>query len=203
VPLFAYGTVMTMLLGLVCWLVDRRIPLEHLAFAAEAPPHAAEYRVLYGERTGFGADTTLCVFDAGLLALPVQRRPADLAEFLTLAPANFLVRYRNPDSAAARLRRKLRDRSPADWPDFETLARQLGTTGSTLRRRLDDEGQPFQSIKDGLRRDLAIELLAQPEHSVQEVAHQLGFAEPSAFHRAFRRWTGSSPGAYRSRAANP
>ena len=96
--------------------------------------------------------------------------------------------------------RRLRELPPEDWPDFDALAKSMRTTASTLRRRLDEEGQPYQAIKDALRRDLAIELLAMPGSSVLDVAYRLGFAEASAFHRAFRRWTGASPGAYRDRA---
>ncbi|MCB1906855.1 MAG: AraC family transcriptional regulator [Rhodocyclaceae bacterium] len=199
VPLFAYGTVMTLLLGLSCWLVDRRVPIASLDFAAPEPRHAAEYRVLFGERTRFDAACTRLAFDAAALALPVQRRAEDLDEFLTEAPANFLVRYRNPHSFAARVRRRLRELPPEDWPDFDALAKSMRTTASTLRRRLDEEGQPYQAIKDALRRDLAIELLADAGNSVLDVACRLGFAEASAFHRAFRRWTGASPGAYRDR----
>jgi AraC-like DNA-binding protein len=66
-----------------------------------------------------------------------------------------------------------------------------------VRRRLDDEGQLYQSIKDDLRRDLAITYLSRSRRSVLEVALTLGFAEPSAFHRAFKKWTGANPGEYR------
>ena len=99
----------------------------------------------------------------------------------------------------ARVRRRLREGPAEDWPDFQALATSMRTTASTLRRRLDEEGQPYQAIKDALRRDLAIELLADAGNSVLDVAFRLGFAEASAFHRAFRRWTGASPGAYRER----
>jgi AraC-like DNA-binding protein len=77
------------------------------------------------------------------------------------------------------------------------LAKQLHTTASTLRRRLDEEGQPYQSIKDELRRDLAINYLSRSRDSVMDVAIALGFADPSAFHRAFKKWTGANPGEYR------
>lgn len=203
VPLFAHGTFLMLVLGLVCWLTDRRIPIDAAALAQPEPPHGDEYRVLFGERTRFGAPATELRFDPALLALPVVRRRRDLPAFLAEAPANFLVRYRNPHSYAARIRRSLRDGDPIDWPDFGAVACALGTTVSTLRRRLEEEGQSFQSIKDALRRDMAMELLVEGGPSMGEIAYRLGFAEPSAFHRAFRKWTGASPGAYRARAAHP
>ena len=66
-----------------------------------------------------------------------------------------------------------------------------------LRRRLKQEGHSCQSIKDALRRDLAIAALADPARTVADVAAAVGFAEPSAFHRAFRKWTGMRPADYR------
>jgi AraC-like DNA-binding protein len=85
----------------------------------------------------------------------------------------------------------------ADWPDFDTLARQLHSTASTLRRKLRQEDHTYQSIKDNLRRDLAINHLSGSNRSIEEIAVQLGFADPSAFHRAFKKWTGNSPGEHR------
>jgi AraC-like DNA-binding protein len=72
-------------------------------------------------------------------------------------------------------------------------------TRSTLRRRLEEEGQPFQMIKDQLRRDFAIDALSHTSQSVMEIAITLGFAEPSAFHRAFKKWTNTTPSEYRQR----
>jgi AraC-like DNA-binding protein len=72
---------------------------------------------------------------------------------------------------------------------------------STLHRKLDQEGVIFRDIKDSLRRDLAIDRLTHSNASVAQIAGELGFAEPSAFHRAFKTWTGVRPGDYRQRSA--
>ena len=93
--------------------------------------------------------------------------------------------------------RRLRALPPPAWPDFATLARQCHLSEATLRRRLDDEGASYRVILDDLRRDLAIGLLGDARLSIADVAAALGFAETSAFHRAFRKWTGARPGEYR------
>jgi AraC-like DNA-binding protein len=77
------------------------------------------------------------------------------------------------------------------------LADDLQISSSTLRRRLEAEGQSYQSIKDQLRRDMAIDLLSFSQLSVMDIAGELGFAETSAFHRAFKKWTDANPGEYR------
>ena len=89
-----------------------------------------------------------------------------------------------------------RDRTP--WPDLEAVARHLHVSPQTLRRHLREEGTSFQALKDELRRDIAIYHLGRADLSLQAIAEQLGFSEPSAFHRAFKKWTGLTPGAYRA-----
>lgn len=68
---------------------------------------------------------------------------------------------------------------------------------STLQRRLAEEGKTFQGIKDALRRDIAIMKLNTSDVLLPDLANELGFGEDTAFQRAFRNWTGSSPGVYR------
>jgi AraC-like DNA-binding protein len=67
----------------------------------------------------------------------------------------------------------------------------------TLRRRLKEENTSYQEIKDHLRRDQAIYYLSRNDYPINEIAHLIGFTEPSTFHRAFKKWTGLTPGAYR------
>ena len=69
----------------------------------------------------------------------------------------------------------------------------------TLQRRLQEENSSFQQLLDETRRELAVQYLAQPDRSLLEIAYLLGFADPSNFFRAFRRWFGTTPGEYRSR----
>jgi AraC-like DNA-binding protein len=81
-------------------------------------------------------------------------------------------------------------------------------TPATLRRRLRSEGQSFASIKEEIRSTLAQSLLRESDLSVADIACEVGFTEPSAFHRAFRKWTGASPAAFRrdsfeAKAASP
>ena len=83
-----------------------------------------------------------------------------------------------------------------DWPTLVGLAHELNVTPSTLRRHLAHEGSSYRDIKDQLRRDAAIVHLSQGRLGVGEVGLLLGFREPSAFHRAFKKWTGVRPGEY-------
>ncbi|MBB6287525.1 MULTISPECIES: AraC family transcriptional regulator [unclassified Pseudomonas] len=86
---------------------------------------------------------------------------------------------------------------PEKWPERDDLAVELHMSNSTLQRRLQAEGTHYQSLRDDLRRDMAIDLLSRGDMTVTQVAAATGFQETSAFHRAFKKWTGVSPGAYR------
>lgn len=194
---FAHETLLIMLHGLACWLVGRRIPVLSTGFAYAEPAWSAEYRTMYSSQLRFNEPLTSMRFDAAYLALPVIQDERSSKDFLRLAPANLILKYKNRDSVASRIRGRLRALPVPLWPEFEVLAGELHLAGSTLRRRLEQEGASYQSIKDQLRRDLAIDTLLHSPHSISQIALQLGFAEPSAFYRAFKKWTGARPAEYR------
>ena len=182
--------------GFACWLVGKRIPIIDAEFTYPEPSHTAEYRrMFYAQQTRFDAPRTAISFPLSYLDLPVIQNEHTLKAFLKTSPADLLVKPKNDDSLTGRIRALLRQRS--DYPEFEQVAAELLLTPQTLRRRLKDEGSSYQQIKDNLRRDTAVYFLSRPELSIDEIALQLGFSEPSAFHRAFKKWTGVTPGVYR------
>ena len=201
-PMFAYATAFIMIYGLLCWLVGQRIPVLAAHLRCPEPAASGEYRLMFCDAMFFDQPASYVDLAPDCVTLPVVQTAATVKVFLLEAPANFIVKYRNPDSLAARIRRKLRQSPPVDWPDSEDIAAALNMAEATLRRRLKQEGATYQSIRDALRRDLAIARLADTTQTIAEIAHALGFAEPSAFHRAFRKWTGVRPAAYRGMRAN-
>lgn len=197
---FADETFLVMVYGLASWLVGRRIPLSAAEFGFARPGHAAEYTLMFSEHLRFGADATALCLDARLLAAPLVQTPATVRAFLRDAPQSVFLKYKNPDSWTARLRRRLRGSVGQDtWPTLETLAQELHVAPTTLRRRLEAEGTSYQRIKDQLRLDLAIDQLSRTDRPGADIGLQLGFGDPSAFYRAFKRWSGVQPGEYRAR----
>lgn len=194
---FANEVLLMLVHGLSCWLVGRRIPILHACFSYPEPPHSAEYRLMYSTRLTFNAPRTEILFDAPHLALPIVQNERTVKEFLRNAPENILVKYKNGSSMGARIRRRLRQSLPGDMPEFERLAEDMNMTVATLRRRLHEEGTSYQVLKDQLRRDLAIFHLSRSKRSAMDIGLELGFSERSAFHRAFKKWTGASPGEFR------
>ncbi|GAA2772615.1 helix-turn-helix domain-containing protein [Streptomyces showdoensis] len=108
-----------------------------------------------------------------------------------------LLSTAGPAVSAHRVRRMI-GAALADGPvpPPEELARRLAVSPQTLRRRLAAEGTTYRLLRDQARRDHALAALARGPQSIEGLSRRLGFSEPSAFHRAFRRWTGVTPGAY-------
>ena len=184
--------------GLASWLIERRIPLERVKFGYPKPKHVEEYDALFFAPTMiFDTTYTEISFAADYLALPIRQTEATLNEFLKTAPAKLLIKFKNTNSLTSRIRELLKTHIGTDMPTLNDIASQLYLSPQTLRRRLATEGKSYQGVKDDLRRDAAIHLLGMPHLTLDEVAEQVGFSETSTFHRAFKKWTGVTPGLYR------
>ncbi len=181
------------------WMVGRRIPLTDASFAYPAPPHRGEYAALFDCPVRFGAERTAAAFDARWLTAPLVRDEPALDAMLRRAPFDLLSRPEYGTTVAEQVRRSLARglRGAPGLPELGEVAARLAVSPATLRRRLQQEGTSFQRLKDQVRRDAAIAGLAESGEPIAELAARLGFSEDTAFHRAFRRWTGTTPGAYR------
>lgn len=184
------------------WLIDHRVSLSGAEFVYAEPAHADEYRMLFHCPLHFGAARNAISFSARQLDWPVAQNPRTLRKFLREAPGNLLVIPDNDNSVTAQVRACLGRDFSQELPDFEDVASRLRITPQTLRRRLREEGTSYQEIKDNIRRDAAIGYLARPQLSIMDIAQFMGFSEPSTFHRAFKKWTGLTPGAYRHGGAD-
>lgn len=183
--------------GLASWLVARRIPVTEVMYRPMDLGCSSDAERLFQAPVRYHHPWVGFCFEARWLELPVVQTPQSLEEFLRQAPGSLLIRYRDQGSLTERLRRLLRRHLSGRLPSLEEASRYLGLSPQTLRRRLREEGQGYQAIKDELRRDAAIEYLGQADLTLLEIASRLGFSEASTFHRAFKGWTGLAPGAYR------
>ena len=90
-----------------------------------------------------------------------------------------------------------------ETPSLDTIAMKLGVTPWTLQRQLAAEGTGFRELVDETRKHLARDYIRETNISLAEIAWLLGFANPAAFHKAYRRWFSLSPGEHRKRTRNP
>lgn len=195
---FACEWLLRMIHGLAAWLVAQPLALNEAAFPYPPPPHAADYELVFAAHCTFNAPRLEARFPLDNLALPVRRDEAALRLFLTDAPANITTLYRRDRALATRVRAALRAALPEQRP-LPEIARALFLSPRTLHRRLEEEGASFRAIKDGVRRDLAIERLVKTSLPLSHIAAELGYADASAFYRAFAGWTGVGPREYRRR----
>lgn len=189
-------TFLTMVFGLLCWLAGRRIPINRTQFSHPRPPHGDDH-LLWGPNLTFEAAHTEIEFDADYLSLPVVQDPASLKNFLRTAPQWLIVRFSNREGLSAQVYRRLRNCHYMHWPTLAEMAREQLLSIARFRRQLQREGYSFQELKDEVRRAIAFECLRNTDLSIAAIAEQAGFREASAFHRAFKQWTGESPGSYR------
>ncbi|MDF1822557.1 MAG: AraC family transcriptional regulator [Alcanivoracaceae bacterium] len=192
------------ILGIARFLTDPvhhpRLVFNAVSFRHAAPADVALYRELLGATPAFEQAYNEVRFDADLLGLACACPDPDL--FQTLLE-RMEARHNDPDdSLPQRLKQFIVHALPRGVPRIRDAAEHLGMAVRTLQRRLDDEGVTFADSVDAVRHDLACKLMRRKDASITEAAYLLGFTDPSAFHKAFRRWTGQSPGEWRRRAAS-
>ncbi len=180
------------------WMIGQEIDVVSASCAGPAPERDDALRHFFPGPVRFNASSNTVTFSARHLEAPIVRDERQLAEFMALAP--YLLLYAPEachDSVARRIRLLIDNAPDAALPSFTALTVHLNMSARTLRRRLESEGTSYQRIKDTARRDRAIRLLRQSHLSIFDVAEALGFSDPSAFHRSFKKWTGRPPGEFR------
>lgn len=183
------------------WLIGRPIELSAVHFRGGRPANPRKYQNFFGCDLVFNQQEDALVFPAHYLACKLVHTESSLKEFLRTAPYQLMTL--TPEYDEGRLLNQVRRMIGHDYsqgfPSFEQIARSLNMSAPTLRRRLKREGTTYQQLKDKLREEAAINYLIRPDLSINDVAALMGFTDPSAFHRSFKKWTGLPPGEFRSR----
>jgi AraC-like DNA-binding protein len=185
--------------GVGSWLIGQKIPLLQVEFACEQPLHAFDHRYFFSGPVRFGCEATRMRFGTAYLDLPIRQSKRNLRNFLARSPGDWIFETFSEQRVGHRVRQFLAGALP-DLPTIEAAAEDLNCSVRTLCRRLAAEETSFQLLKDELRRDIAIQRLTETQDTIAAIGGDIGFDDPSAFHRAFRHWTGSTPGTYRVRA---
>jgi AraC-like DNA-binding protein len=171
-------------------------PLE-VEFEHPAPEGVSEHRRIFRAPVRFDAPANAISFDAALLEVPVLSADSRLCALLDKQAEEILARLPKADDMTERVRRAVYDLLGSSDLSAERVARKLGITVRTLQRRMREEGQTYHGLLDSLRCELARHHLRERRLAVSEIAFLLGFGDVSALHRAFRRWTGLTPRAFR------
>lgn len=198
IPVQRFGHMLILKLahGVLSWLARREVPVRGVKFQFGSPDFAQDYAVIFPTTVTFAGVATSITFDLADLGPVKLRSTAELHQFLENAPRDWLFTRSREHTQSLRVRSYI---SQIGWEDanLTRAAQSMHMTPRTLIRKLEADGTSFQSIKDALRRDIAIRHLQVGQASIEKVAHEVGFSSAANFHRAFRRWTGTTPSAYK------
>ena len=140
------------------------------------------------------------LFTRESLAIPLPGRNIEILDATDRILEDYIAAL-NPDEVSSQVRKLLLTMLPTGQASQESIAKKLHMSRSTLQRRLSDENTNYRELLEGTRKTLAMQYVRAGEHPLSYIAFLLGFSDQSNFSRAFRRWTGLSPKAYRERGA--
>ncbi|HKI97772.1 MAG TPA: AraC family transcriptional regulator [bacterium] len=171
-------------------------PLETL-FMQRAPADPAPYAEFFRSPLRFDQPWGAVVFESRWLDVPSRLADPELSQAIDGVMAQRVPKPVPSAPLAARARSALADLLRDNTPTLAALAAQLHLRPRTLQHQLKCEELTYSQLVDDARRELALELLQAGEESLDEIAWRAGFQSQSPFFRAFRRWTGMTPAAYR------
>lgn len=157
------------------------------------PGYAIEYARIFQAPVTFGADWNAMEIDPALLTFRLNLQPRYVFGILTEHADALLKELEKSKSLRGRVENLLMPILHKGDIGMEAVASKCGMSRQTLFRKLKAEGITFEKLLDDLRRRLALEYLRGKKVSINEIAYLVGFADPAAFSRAFKRWTGKSP----------
>ncbi len=195
---FVVDSVLSGWLAQLSDLAGQAVQAERMEIEFDSPPYAERYQALSLAPVQFGAQNNQLRLARATLGLHNPAHcPSTWQHLLQLCEQELLerTRIRSLGERIAHLLGPLLNGGRE--PDLEEVAQRLQLPTWTLRRKLAEEGTQFRAILNDTRRDLAMSYIRDTELAFGEIAYLLGFASAEAFQRAFKRWSGVTPGEFR------
>jgi AraC-like DNA-binding protein len=170
---------------------------ERVSFNHAAPSYHSEYTRLFEGVEHFEQPYTGIEFDRALMSAASLHKDDDLHGALRSIAERRVLRLMQRTPYAVRVHEHIVRQGPGCDTAMDSVASALGLSVRSLRRRLAAEGKTYDSIANEALSMIAKHLLRDKQQTVQEVAYEMGFSDTCTFHRAFKRWTGTTPRAYR------
>jgi len=175
---------------------DGRVAIDHVSFVHQ-PDDVRDLEQLFGCEVRVNGSWAGVALPREAMNIPLRRRDPILREMLEQQAAPVASGLPEIDGGALDVRRAISSRLAKGQTDIDVIARDLGTSSRTLQRRLSSAGVSYQDLLDHVRRDAAERYIGSTPLSIGEIAYLLGYSEPAAFHRAFKRWHDVTPQAFR------
>ncbi|MBL8787823.1 MAG: AraC family transcriptional regulator ligand-binding domain-containing protein [Deltaproteobacteria bacterium] len=164
-----------------------------------APREVAEYVAFYGVAPRFGSSRYELVYPAGLREVEVTTFNSRLRDYFDVECRKMIEKLGAATSITVQVRKALIAAMDGGDSGIETLAKRLGMSARSLQRRLSEEQTSYNDLVAEVRTEFAKRYLARGTLTASEVAYLIGFTEPPAFFKAFKRWTGLTPGEFQAR----
>ena len=195
--LFVVDSVLSSQHKVIEWLCGRQGAVERVEVEFERPPHGDAYEEYFQCPVSFGQDRNALIIKSDALSWPLLQH--DKNAFLNLQGIceERLAKATKDRSLSEKVMDEISPLLEGQTPSIEQVADSLGMPSWTLRRKLQDHGTSFQNLLNDTRRSLAESYMKDTDLAIGEIAYLLGFSSPTAFQRAFKRWTDESPGVYR------
>ncbi len=187
-------------------LTGNALPARGVWFQHPQPDNYAddcsEYQRIFQAPVQFSQPMNRIVFNATCLNWAVRSANTNLLSVFERHATAMLNAQNQAQSYGQKVTQAITQQLQGEVPIINAIARTLMISVRQLQRELQTENTSYQQLLDETRKELALRHLKHPDTSIHDVAFLLGFSEPSAFHRAFKRWTGQTPQRYRSSDAN-
>jgi AraC-like DNA-binding protein len=174
-----------------------RVEGKMASFEHPRPAYSREYARIFGDTVHFRQEATAFTFDRAVLDRTHLHQHPELYGVLRSEAERALERVESELGPVDQVKQYLRAHPPARLPDLSSAARDLGVSSRSLRRALARQATSYGSLVRAVLRASAEHMLRDPRRTIQETATNLGFANVQAFYRAFKRWSGMTPGQYR------
>lgn len=175
-------------------------PLE-VQFAHQAPDEISEHQRIFGAPVLFGYQTNSLVIESEFLTRQVPAADPRLYQIIKRYLEGILKEMPADRGVLAPVRRVIAESMRDGDPNLARVAKKMAVSRRTLQRQIKEHGTEFKNLVDDTRRQFALSYLKDGRNTLTEIAFLLGYSEASAFSRAFKRWTGATPLAYRRQSA--
>lgn len=195
-PREAIDATLAFIVTLCRFVTNRHFAPSLVTFRHENSDHIDQYIEFFASPVLFSQPEDAICFDAGSVHDAVPAGNEDLARETDRIAERYLATL-EPGRVQDKVREILLTLLPSGDVDQQSVARAMHRSVSALQRQLKSEGASYRQVLDETRRQMAVRLIREREYTLGQIAYLLGFSDPANFTRAFRRWTGSTPGAYR------
>ncbi|QGQ98739.1 AraC family transcriptional regulator [Paenibacillus psychroresistens] len=173
------------------------LKLKTVSFTQNTPLDIEPYTRLFGTNLTFSQQENAFVFDSSVLNLPIIYRNQQLLQIVEDHAVQMIRALKLEQSFSEMISHAIIKKFDGTIPRIQDIASNLGYSVRSLQMQLKKDNTTFKDLLALIRKNMAESYLRNPHFSISDISYALGFSEPVAFHNAFKKWTGQTPGGYR------